>query len=81
MKFLASACVALVAISGAAIAQNAPGCYPDLAVNDFNKMTRGGATQSRALALSLNQNFDGSESCKYKINDEFISEDMPAPFQ
>ena len=81
MRFIAFICLALVAASGSATAQNASGCYPALAVSDFLKMMEGGAPRPRALALSLNDNWDGSESCKYKINAEFKSQDMPAPFQ
>lgn len=81
MKFIAASCSALLAISGSAMAQNAHGCYPSLVVGDMNTFIKGGAPRSKAMALSLNENWDGSEGCKYRINAEFIERGLPAPFR
>ena len=56
------------------------GCWPALAVTDYGKFVNGGASPDRALRLAINDNYDGTEICRLKINSAFRNSGLPMPF-
>ena len=59
----------------------AAGCYPHLAADDFRRFINGGASPQRALQLAINDNHNGTEICRLKINSAFKDRGFPMPFQ
>ena len=81
MKFITAVSVALLITSSPAMGQKADGCFPYLAVSKFISLMKEGEKPSKAFNYSMNQNFDGSESCANRINAEFKRRNMPTPFE
>ena len=56
------------------------GCYPNVAVTSFRVYQNGGASSQQAINLAIQENYDGSESCRWRINSAFKNSGLRMPF-
>ena len=63
--------VAIAAVIGGSFlipAKAGYGCYPSLIVPDYKEFVSGGAAPRMAMEMSLGENTDGSNNCKFRVN-------------
>ena len=56
------------------------GCYPSNAVANYKTYLNGGASPQQAINLSIQENHDVSESCRWRINSAFKNSGLGMPF-
>ena len=56
------------------------GCFPNSAVSSFRVYKNGGASSQQAINLAIQENHDGSESCRWRINSAFKNSGLGMPF-
>ena len=61
-------------------AQAGTNCRPRTAVSSYRLYMNGGATSRQAINLSIQENYDGTESCKWRINSAFKESGLRMPF-
>ena len=55
-------------------------CYEYSSYSDYEELRLGGASKQQALKITLEENYDGTESCRLKINGRFMKEEGWTPF-
>ena len=61
-------------------AQATSRCYEYSSYSNYEELRLGGASKQQALKISLEENYDGTESCRLKINGRFMKEEGWTPF-